>query len=55
MAKATKKNTDPIDSPKEVEESKDPRIDQDVPGFPGHPSSKEDLQKKAPADKTNKK
>ncbi|WP_162817924.1 hypothetical protein U0035_17795 [Niabella yanshanensis] len=55
MSKTTKKSTDPIDSPKEVKESKDPKIDQDVPGFPSHPSSKEDLKKKDPANKTNKK
>ena len=55
MPKSTKKTTDPIDSPKEVKESKDPKIDQDVPGFPGHPSSKEDLEKKDPLRKAYKK
>ncbi len=55
MSKTTKKSTDPIDAPKEVKESKDPKIDQDLPGFPHHPSSKEDLKKQDPADKSHKK
>lgn len=55
MSKTTSKSTDPIDAPKEAKESKDPKIDQDVPGFPHHPSNKEDLKKKDPADKTHKK
>jgi|GEM_PF-2650710 len=40
------KKTNPIDKKKEVEESKDPKITQDVPGFPHHPSSEEDLKRK---------
>jgi hypothetical protein len=55
MAKAQKKNTDPIDSGKEVKQSNDPHIDQDVPGFPDPPSSKEDLKKKKPIKKAYKK
>lgn len=55
MSKSTKKATDPIDSPKEVKESKDPKIDQDVPGYPSHPSSKEDMKKKDPLHKADKK
>lgn len=42
------KKTDPIDTREEVKESNDPRIDQDVPGFPGPPSTDEDLKKKKP-------
>ncbi|MGC4235834.1 MAG: hypothetical protein QM594_22880 [Niabella sp.] len=48
MSKSNKKPTDPINTKKEVKESNDPRIDQDVPGFPGPPSSEEDLKKKKP-------
>ncbi|MCH5717446.1 hypothetical protein [Niabella hibiscisoli] len=55
MAKLSKKSTDPIDSPAEVKESKDPKIDQDVPGYPSHPSSKEDIKEKDPAGKAHKK
>ncbi|HTG56755.1 MAG TPA: hypothetical protein VL943_10840 [Niabella sp.] len=55
MSKTTKKSTDPIDSPKEVKESKDPKIDQDVPGFPHYPSSKGDLKKQEPTGKSHKK
>ncbi len=55
MAKSSPKTTDPIDSPSEVKESKDPKIDQDLPGFPNHPSSKDDIKKKDPANKTHKK
>lgn len=46
MAIKKHKTTDPIDKKSEVEASNDPRIDQDVPGFPHHPSSEEDLKKK---------
>ncbi|GAB3421574.1 hypothetical protein [Niabella aquatica] len=48
MSKSNKKATDPIDTKKEVQESNDPRIDQDLPGFPGPPSSEKDLKKKKP-------
>lgn len=40
------KTTNPIDKKKEVEESNDPKITQDLPGFPHHPSSEEDLKRK---------
>ncbi len=55
MSDTKKKSTDPINTPQEVKESKDPKIDQDVPGFPHHPSGKEDLKKQDPADKAHKK
>lgn len=45
------KPTDPIKEKGEVDESKDPRIDQDVPGFPHHPSKEEDIKKKKEGDK----
>ncbi|MCF3109011.1 hypothetical protein LL912_09505 [Niabella sp. CC-SYL272] len=40
------KHPGPIDKKEEVEKSNDPRIDQDMPGFPHPPSSEEDLKKK---------
>jgi len=49
MSKSNKKQTDPIDTKKKVKESNDPHIDQDVPGFPGPPSSEKDLKKKKAA------
>ncbi|MCH5599400.1 hypothetical protein [Niabella ginsengisoli] len=55
MAKSNKKKNDPINSGKEVKESNDPHIDQDVPGFPDPPSGKEDLKKKEPIKKAYKK
>ncbi|WP_346238114.1 hypothetical protein ABDK00_003460 [Niabella insulamsoli] len=55
MPKSTDKKTDPIDSSKEVKESKDPKIDQDMPGFPHHPSSQEDLKKEKPTRNEQKK
>lgn len=47
MAIKKQKTPDPMDKKSEVEASNDPRIDQDVPGFPHHPSSEEDLKKKS--------
>ncbi|MBO9592986.1 MAG: hypothetical protein J7599_08755 [Niabella sp.] len=47
MAIKKQKTTNPIDKKAEVETSNDPRIDQDMPGFPHHPSSEEDLKKKS--------
>ena len=47
------KPTDPISSKNEVKESNDPKIDQDVPGFPDKPSSEEELNKKDPAPKAH--
>lgn len=35
-----------ITKKEQVEANNDPRIDQDVPGFPHHPSSEEDIKKK---------
>lgn len=55
MAKTVKKKTDPIDSHLEVEKNPDPGIDKDVPGFPHHPSSIDDIKKKKPLKGTGKK
>ncbi|WP_300602313.1 hypothetical protein [Niabella sp.] len=49
------KTTNPMDKKEEVATSNDPRIDQDVPGFPHHPSSEEDLKKKNEKDVKKKK
>lgn len=49
------KPTKPITSKKEVEQSNDPKIDQDVPGFPHSPASEEELKKKDPTPKAHKK
>ncbi len=48
MNAGTNKPTDPIKVDKEVQQSKDPKIDQDVPGFPHKPSSEEELNEKDP-------
>lgn len=53
MSDKKNKRTEPITTKKDVEESKDPKIDQDVPGFPHHPSSNDDLKKKDPASKAH--
>lgn len=47
--------TNPIKNKKDVEKSNDPKIDQDMPGFPHSPSSDEDLKKKNPISKAHKK
>ncbi len=44
----TNKPNDPIKVENEVQQSKDPKIDQDVPGFPHKPSSDEELKEKDP-------
>lgn len=49
------KATDPIESEKEVQQSNDPKIDQDMPGFPHHPSSEKELKDKNPIPKANDK
>ena len=55
MAKSSKKKTEPMKSPKEVEQNADPGIDRDVPGFPHHPSREEDIKKKKPEKKVVRK
>ncbi len=48
MQDAEEKNkpNNPITEKNEVEESNDEHIDQDMPGYPHHPSQEEDLKKK---------
>ena len=41
----------PITKAKEVEQSNDPRIDQDVPGFPHHHAEPKKIKESAPKDK----
>ena len=53
MAKEKQKQTDPITSKKDVEHSNDPKIDQDVPGFPHHPSTEKDMKEKNPTSKAH--
>lgn len=55
MKPVKKENPNPIKTKKDVEQSNDPKIDQDVPGFPHNPSSEEDLKKKNPPSKVHKK
>lgn len=51
MAKSKSRKTDPIDKKSEVEDNPDPGIDRDVPGFPHHPSTINDIKKKKPVKK----
>lgn len=53
MNNNTNKPTDPIDSKNKVEQSNDPKIDQDVPGYPHKPSTKEELKEKDPTPKAH--
>lgn len=55
MSKSKLEPTKPITTNKDVEQSNDPKIDQDMPGFPHHPSTEDDLKKKNPTSKINKK
>ncbi|HTN46633.1 MAG TPA: hypothetical protein VL098_09830 [Flavipsychrobacter sp.] len=50
-----RKDTDPITEEEEVKKSNDPKIDQDVPGFPHHPSKPEDIKKKKPGEEDEEK
>lgn len=50
-----KEPTKPMKGEKDVKKSNDKRIDEDVPGFPHHPSSPEDLKKKNSTSKIHKK
>lgn len=45
----------PITTQKEVEKNPDPKIDQDMPGFPHHPAHEDDIAKKDPTPKANEK
>lgn len=49
------KPTNPINKESEVQESNDPQIDRDMPGFPHHPSKEEDLKEKDPIEKAHEK
>lgn len=54
MSTSTKKNdagTDPIDDKNEVRKNPDPKIDQDFPGFPDAPSTRENVKPQTPSEK----
>lgn len=55
MATSKSKNTKAISSEEEIANHDDPKIDQDMQGFPHHPSTKEELLKKDPTPKINEK
>ncbi|HNP21708.1 MAG TPA: hypothetical protein PKM63_19395 [Panacibacter sp.] len=47
-----KKNTDPIQDKGDVKKSNDEHIDQDFPGFPGHPAKENIINPKTDEDRT---
>ncbi|RYY55319.1 MAG: hypothetical protein EOO09_10835 [Chitinophagaceae bacterium] len=54
MSTSTKKNdggTDPIDDRNDVRKNPDPKIDEDFPGFPDAPSTKENVKPDSPSEK----
>ncbi|RYY62723.1 MAG: hypothetical protein EOO05_01650 [Chitinophagaceae bacterium] len=46
-----KQGTDPMDDNEDVKKSPDPKTDQDFPGYPDGPSTKEQVKPETPADK----